>query len=97
MDVRPLEWSDYLRIFNLPPGLLANGNREDLHVTVAFVDDEPVSSALTFDFKGDRGIYTLAHLSTRVDAVWRRLSPRTFCTRRAAAAAAASPRACNRH
>jgi ribosomal protein S18 acetylase RimI-like enzyme len=62
LDLRPLDWSDYLRIFDLPPALLANGNREDLHVTVAFVHDEPVTSALTFDLGGDCGIYNVGTL-----------------------------------
>jgi GNAT superfamily N-acetyltransferase len=68
MDLRPLEWSDYLRIFDLPPGLLARGNREGLQVVVAFVHDEPVSTALTFDLAGDCGIYnvgTLKHARRR--------------------------------
>lgn len=68
LDLRPLEWSDYLRIFDLPPGLLAIGNREDLHVVVAFLDDEPVTSALSFDWAGDCGIYnvgTLPHVRRR--------------------------------
>jgi GNAT superfamily N-acetyltransferase len=68
LDVRPLEWSDYLRVFELPAGLLANGNREDLHVVVAFLDNEPVTSVLTFDLAGDCGIYnvgTLEHARRR--------------------------------
>jgi GNAT superfamily N-acetyltransferase len=62
LDLRPLDWSDYLRIFELPQGLLANGSRDDLHVTVAFLHDEPVTSALTFDFGGDCGIYNVGTL-----------------------------------
>jgi len=68
LDVGPLQWSDYLRIFDLPPGLLARGNREGLQVVVALIHDEPVSSALTFDLAGDCGIYnvgTLEHARRR--------------------------------
>src|SRR5262245_1674186 len=32
LDLRPLEWSAYLRIFDLPPGLLAGSNRAGLQV-----------------------------------------------------------------
>jgi GNAT superfamily N-acetyltransferase len=62
LDIRPLDWSDYLRIFDLPRGLLGRGNREDLQPVVAFVDDAPVSSALTFDVAGDCGIYNVGTL-----------------------------------
>jgi GNAT superfamily N-acetyltransferase len=62
LDLRPLDWSEYLRVFDLPPGLLARGTREGLHVVVAFVDHEPSSSALTFDVAGDCGIYNVATL-----------------------------------
>jgi GNAT superfamily N-acetyltransferase len=62
LDLRPLDWSDYLRVFDLPPGMLARGNREGLHVVAAFVDHEPVSSAVTFDFAGDCGIYNVGTL-----------------------------------
>jgi GNAT superfamily N-acetyltransferase len=68
LDLRELEWSDYLRVFDLPPGLLAAGDREDLHVVVAYLAGEPVTSALTFDWAGDLGIYnvgTLPHVRRR--------------------------------
>jgi len=55
-------------VFDLPSGLLANGNRSTLRLTVAWIDDEPVSSALTFDFAGDCGTYnvgTLEHARRR--------------------------------
>jgi GNAT superfamily N-acetyltransferase len=68
LDLRPLEWSGYLRVFDLPSGLLAHGKREDLRVVVAFLEDEPVASALLFDCAGDCGIYnvgTLPHVRRR--------------------------------
>jgi GNAT superfamily N-acetyltransferase len=60
LQLTRLEWSEYLRIFELPPGLLADGDRSSLQVLVACVDDEPVSTALAFDHAGDRGIYNVA-------------------------------------
>lgn len=64
LDLRPLDWSDYLRVFDLPAGLLARGNREGLHVVVAFSEDQPVSSALTFDRGSDCGIYNVGTLES---------------------------------
>jgi GNAT superfamily N-acetyltransferase len=68
LDLRPLDWSEYLRIFDLPAGLLAAGDRHGLHLTVAWHAGDPVASALTFDFAGDCGIYnvgTLPHVRRR--------------------------------
>jgi GNAT superfamily N-acetyltransferase len=68
LDLRPLEWSDYLRIFDLPPGLLRTADHNTLRLTVAWLDDQPVASALCFDFAGDCGIYnvgTLPHARRR--------------------------------
>src|SRR5437763_5907469 len=62
LELRPLEWSEYLRVFDLPPGLLANGDHDTPQVTVAWLDGEPVASALTFDLAGDCGIYNVATL-----------------------------------
>jgi GNAT superfamily N-acetyltransferase len=68
MELGPLEWSDYLNVFDLPPGLLADGDRDTLQLTVAWLDGEPVASALAFDLPGDCGIYnvgTLQHARRR--------------------------------
>jgi GNAT superfamily N-acetyltransferase len=68
VNLTSLEWSDYLQVFDLPPGLLGRGDREGLHVVVAAIDGQPVSSALTFDLDGDCGIYnvgTLVHVRRR--------------------------------
>jgi ribosomal protein S18 acetylase RimI-like enzyme len=62
LDLRALEWPDYLRVFELPPGLLANGDRDRLQLTVAWFQGEPVASGLTFDLAGDCGIYNVATL-----------------------------------
>jgi len=43
----------------LPADLLADGDRHDLDVAVAWSDGEPVASALTFDLAGDCGIYNV--------------------------------------
>jgi GNAT superfamily N-acetyltransferase len=59
LDLSSLDWAEYLRVFDLPAGLLAKGDRESFHVVVAFAEGEPVSSALTFDLAGDCGIYNV--------------------------------------
>ncbi len=59
LELRPLAWPDYLRVFDLPPGLLAAGDRDGLHLSVAWLDGAPVTSALTFDLAGDCGIYNV--------------------------------------
>jgi GNAT superfamily N-acetyltransferase len=60
LELRPLSWSDYLRVFELPPGLLGEPcDRNDLALTVAWFKGEPVASALTFELAGDCGIYNV--------------------------------------
>jgi GNAT superfamily N-acetyltransferase len=59
LELGPLTWPEYLRFFDLPPGLLAAGNRDGLRLTIAWLDGEPVASALTFDLAGDCGIYNV--------------------------------------
>jgi GNAT superfamily N-acetyltransferase len=62
LEIEPLGWSEYLRVFDLPAGLLGDGDHADLDVTVAWSDGEPVASALTFDLAGDYGIYNVGTL-----------------------------------
>jgi GNAT superfamily N-acetyltransferase len=68
LELRPLEWSDYLRAFELPAGLLADGDHDTFQLIVAWHDGEPVASALAFDLAGDCGVYnvgTLPHARRR--------------------------------
>ena len=62
LDLGELEWSEYLRIFGLPPGLLAGANHAAFHLLVARVDGESVATALAFDFDRDCGIYNVTTL-----------------------------------
>ncbi len=57
-----LEWSEYLRIFGLPPGLLAGANHAAFHLLVARVDGEEVATAMAVDFDRDCGIYNVGTL-----------------------------------
>jgi ribosomal protein S18 acetylase RimI-like enzyme len=63
-----LEWSEYLRLFDLPPGLLAAADRSAFHLVVARIGGEPVTAALAFDHGTDCGVYnlgTLEHMRRR--------------------------------
>jgi GNAT superfamily N-acetyltransferase len=60
LELRPLPWSEYLRVFELPAGLLAGGVGGDMQLTVAWLESEPVASALSFELAGDCGIYNVA-------------------------------------
>jgi ribosomal protein S18 acetylase RimI-like enzyme len=64
----PLDWSAYLRLFELPPGLLSAADHAAFHLLAAWVDAEPVAVALAFDHDGDCGIYnvgTVGHARRR--------------------------------
>jgi hypothetical protein len=68
LDCGPADWSEYLRLFGLPPGLLGGVDHAAFHVLVARLQGEPVAAALAFDHGGDCGIYnvgTLAHARRR--------------------------------
>jgi GNAT superfamily N-acetyltransferase len=63
-----LEWSDYVRVFGLPDGLLDGADHSAFRVVVARLGGEDVATALAFDWSGDCGIYnvlTLEHVRRR--------------------------------
>jgi ribosomal protein S18 acetylase RimI-like enzyme len=62
------EWSEYLRIGELPPGLLTGVDAAAFHVVVGRLGGESVSVGIAFDLDGDCGIYnvgTMAHARRR--------------------------------
>jgi GNAT superfamily N-acetyltransferase len=62
------DWSEYLRLFELPAGLLAGADHATFHLRVAVRNGEDVAAALAFDHGGDCGIYnviTLEHARRR--------------------------------
>lgn len=59
LDLAPTEWSEYLRIFGLPPGLLSGADHAAFELVVARVDGERVASGMAFDVGADRGIYNV--------------------------------------
>ena len=62
LNLCELEWSDYLRVFDFPAGLLARADRSVFDVLVARTDGEPVATVLSFDFAGDCGLYNVGTL-----------------------------------
>jgi len=52
-------WTDYLRTFDMPPGLLADADMRPFRVRVAQVDGELATTAMAFDHETDCGIYNV--------------------------------------
>ena len=68
LDVGTIDWSDYIRIFELPDRLLADGDHSVFHLLVARLDGRPVTTAMSYDHNGDCGLYnvgTLEHARRR--------------------------------
>jgi ribosomal protein S18 acetylase RimI-like enzyme len=68
LELAPSEWSEYLRVAELPAGLLDEVDPCAFHVRIARLAGESVSAGIAFDRDGDCGIYnvgTLAHARRR--------------------------------
>jgi len=59
IELGPPDWSEYLRILDVPPGLLGGADRAAFHVAVARLDGQSVATAMAFDCGGDCGIYNV--------------------------------------
>ena len=57
-----LPWPQYVRLFGLPGGLLANADPARFPIRVARREGEVVAAALAFDHAGDCGIYNVETL-----------------------------------
>jgi ribosomal protein S18 acetylase RimI-like enzyme len=62
LELGDLEWTEYVRIFGLPPGLLGEGDHAAFHVLVARLGGENVATAMAFDLDADCGIYNVGTL-----------------------------------
>ena len=62
IELGPADWSEYLRILGVPPGLLRGADHAAFHVLVARLGGESVATAMAFDLRGDCGIYNLTTL-----------------------------------
>jgi ribosomal protein S18 acetylase RimI-like enzyme len=69
IDVADAAWDEYLRVIEVPAGLLAGlAEAPDFDVVVARNGDENAAAAMAYDHDGDCGIYnvgTLAHSRRR--------------------------------
>ena len=62
VELARLGWTDYLRVFGLPQGLLAGADHAVLHVLVARLGGDAAATAMGFDHGGDCGIYNVTTL-----------------------------------
>ncbi len=68
VELAPPEWDEYLRIIEVPVGLLAGVDTSHFHVLVGRLDGENVTAGMAYDHDGDCGIYnvgTLPHARRR--------------------------------
>ena len=62
LDLMHVEWSEYVRLFNLPHGLLADADHAVFHLRCARYDSAPATTAMAFDHDGDCGIFNVMTL-----------------------------------
>jgi GNAT superfamily N-acetyltransferase len=60
VDLGTPAWEDYLRTFDLPAGLLAGADHTAFGLGVVRRAGQDATASLTYDFRGDRGIYNVA-------------------------------------
>ena len=58
-EVRRTGWSDYLRIADLPAGLLTGVDPDAFHVVAGYLAGEAVAAGISHDHDGDCGIYNV--------------------------------------
>lgn len=62
LDLAPAEWREHLRIAEVPERLLAGIDPQRLHVLVARLNGQSVSTAIAYDHEGDCGIFNVGTL-----------------------------------
>jgi ribosomal protein S18 acetylase RimI-like enzyme len=68
VDLAPPDWSEHLRLIEVPPGFLGGVDRRAFHVVVGRLDGASVATGMAYDHDGDCGIYnvgTMAHARGR--------------------------------
>ena len=63
LDLAPADWAEYLRVAELPAGLLDDVDQSVFHVRIARLDGESASTAIALDCDGDCGIYNVGPLA----------------------------------
>lgn len=62
LDLAPSDWAEYLRVGELPAGLLDGVNPEAFHVRIARLHGESVTAGISYDRDRDCGIYNVGTL-----------------------------------
>jgi len=62
LDLTVGAWDDYLRVLELPTGLLAKADPADFHVVIGRREGEAVATGMAYDHEGDCGIYNVGTL-----------------------------------
>ncbi len=62
IEVGRAGWAEYLRVDDLPPGLLTRVDPEAFHVVVGYLDGEAVAAGIAYDHGGDCGVYNVGTL-----------------------------------
>jgi ribosomal protein S18 acetylase RimI-like enzyme len=59
IEVSRAGWAEYLRVADLPAGLLAGVDPDAFRVVVGYLDGEVVAAGISYDHDGDCGIYNV--------------------------------------
>ena len=59
VDVSGAGWAEYLRVADLPAGLLTGVDPDAFHVVVGGLDGEVVAAGISYDHRGDCGVYNV--------------------------------------
>ena len=62
VEIVKLDWQDYVRIFELPDGLLTGTDHGAFGLVAGRVGGQDAAASLSFDFGDDRGIYNVETL-----------------------------------
>lgn len=62
LDLGPDDWAEYLRILELPPGLLTGVDPAAFHVLVTRCEGSGAATAMAFDHGDDCGLFNIATL-----------------------------------
>jgi GNAT superfamily N-acetyltransferase len=63
LDLGPSDWAEYLRVAELPRGLLRNVDPTAFHVRAARLEGETVTTGIAYDHGADCGIYNVGTLA----------------------------------
>ena len=62
VELAPPVWAEYLRILEVPAGLLGGADPDAFHILVARLAGESVATAMAFDHDGDCGVFNVSTL-----------------------------------